>query len=130
MIVLRICIATSGPGGLGDYVSPVFGRCPSFTIIDLEQSKIKNVSVVQNFASFLGSGAGVQAAQLMLNNRCNTVIAGSFGPNSSMILSMARLDMRICPFVQVEKALDLFNKGMLPPAFSTIPSYISPYTFP
>jgi len=121
---MRICVATSGSGGMNDYVSPVFGRCPTFTVIDLEGSRIKNVTVMQNFASMLGGGAGIQAAQMIANSGCNVVIAGSFGPNSSQILSMARMDIRLCPPMPVENAIDLFNRGMLKPLFA-MP--ISPY---
>jgi len=121
---MRICIATSGPGGLRDYVSPVFGRCPTYTVIDMEGSRIKNVTVMQNFASMLGGGAGIQAAQMVVNSGCNVAIAGSFGPNSSQILYMARVDARVCAPVPVEKAIDLFNRGMLQPLFA-MP--ISPY---
>lgn len=121
---MRICIATSGPGGLKDYVSPVFGRCPTYTLIDIEGSSIKNITVVQNFAPMLGGGAGIQAAQMVVNSGCNVAIAGSFGPNSSQILSMARVDARVCPPMPVEKAIDLFNKGMLQPLFAM---HIYPY---
>jgi predicted Fe-Mo cluster-binding NifX family protein len=40
---MRIAISTEG-----DYVSAHFGRCPSFTIVDIEQGKTANKEVVDN----------------------------------------------------------------------------------
>lgn len=113
---MRICFATSGAGGLNDYVSPQFGRCPTFTIVDIEGGNVKNVSVIQNPGSFAGSGAGIQAAQLVVNQGCNAVVAGAIGPNSFQVLSMGGVDMRECPPVQVEEAIRLFLDGRLRPA--------------
>lgn len=113
---MRICLATSGQGGMKDYVSPNFGRCPTFTIVDLEGEVVKNVEVLQNPGAFAGSGAGIQAAQAVVNSGCNVVIAGAIGPNSFQVLSMGRIDMRDCPPMPVEEAIRAFLSGRLPPS--------------
>ncbi|MEM3219723.1 MAG: NifB/NifX family molybdenum-iron cluster-binding protein [Thermoplasmata archaeon] len=113
---MRICFATSGTGGLKDFVSLQFGRCPTFTIVDAEKEEIKNVSIIQNPGSFAGSGAGIQAAQLIINEKCNVVIAGSIGPNSFQVLSMNGIDMRESPAITVEESIKMFFEGKLPPA--------------
>ncbi|PMP75037.1 MAG: dinitrogenase iron-molybdenum cofactor biosynthesis protein [Aciduliprofundum sp.] len=113
---MRICIATSGSGGIRDYVSPQFGRCPTFTVVDVEGGSIKNVNVIQNPGSFAGSGAGIQSAQIVVNQGCNVVIAGAIGPNSFQVLSMGGVDMRECPPMPVEEAVRAFLEGRLRPA--------------
>lgn len=40
---MRIAISTDG-----DYVSAHFGRCPLFTIVDIEDGKISNKQVIDN----------------------------------------------------------------------------------
>lgn len=40
---MRVAISTDG-----DYVSPHFGRCPSFTIVDIEDGKIIKKKAIQN----------------------------------------------------------------------------------
>ena len=40
---MRIAISTDG-----DFVSAHFGRCPSFTIVDIEDSKIAKQEVIEN----------------------------------------------------------------------------------
>ncbi|MCI4434597.1 MAG: NifB/NifX family molybdenum-iron cluster-binding protein [Thermoplasmata archaeon] len=113
---MRICLATSGAGGIKDYVSPQFGRCPTFTIVDIEDGNIRNVNVIQNPGAVAGSGAGIQAAQIVVNSGCQVVIAGAIGPNSYQVLMMGRVDMRECPPVPVEEAIRAFLDGKLRPA--------------
>ena len=89
---MKICIATN-QGGLEDQVSPVFGRCPTFTFVDVEDKEIKNVEVIPNeFAGAMG-GAGIQAAQLVANKGANVVIAGNYGPNAYPILNQAGISV-------------------------------------
>ncbi len=113
---MKICLATSGPGGIKDFVSPQFGRCPTFTIVDLDGGEIRNVRVLQNPGALAGSGAGIQAAQIIINERCNVVIAGAIGPNSFQVLSMGGIDMRESPPMPVEDAIKAFLDGRLRPA--------------
>ncbi len=113
---MRICVATSGSGGLEDIVSPVFGRCPTFTIVDIENGEIKNVRILPNQASYASSGAGIQAAQIVVNEGCNVIIAGSIGPNSFQVLSMGRVDMRESPPISVKDAINAYLGGKLPPS--------------
>ncbi|HEB84959.1 MAG TPA: hypothetical protein ENI92_08175, partial [Bacteroidetes bacterium] len=85
---MRIVAATNR-GGLDDTVSPVFGRCPTFTVLDAEGGEIVSHKVIQNpYAGAVG-GAGIQAAQLVVNEGAEAVVAGSFGPNASNVLSQA-----------------------------------------
>lgn len=109
-------MATGPQGGLKDYVSPNFGRCPTFTIVDVENGIIKNVQVLQNPGALAGSGAGIQAAQAVVNSGCSVLIAGAIGPNSYQVLSMGRIDMRDCPPIPVEEAIHEFLAGKLLPS--------------
>jgi predicted Fe-Mo cluster-binding NifX family protein len=91
---MKIIIATNA-GGLEDNVSSVFGRSPSYTIVEVEGKEIKNVRVIPNqFASSL-HGAGVQAGQFAVNEGAKVAIAGNFGPNVANILRSAGIEMII-----------------------------------
>ncbi len=113
---MRICLATSNQGGLKDLVSSNFGRCPSYTIVDVEGGEIKNPRVIQNPGFSAGSGAGMQAAQAVADAGCNVVIAGAVGPNAFQVLSMAKLEVLECPGVTVQKALEEYMQGRLQPS--------------
>ena len=85
---MKICISTTN-GGLDDQISMVFGRCPTFTFVDVEEKEIKNVDVVPNEFAEAAGGAGIQAAQLVAGKGANVMIAGNYGPNAFPILNPA-----------------------------------------
>lgn len=83
---MKIAVATT-QGGLEDVVSPVFGRCPTFTLVDVENGKVVSHEVVQNpYLSAMG-GAGIQAAQLVISKGAQAILAGAFGPNATNVFS-------------------------------------------
>lgn len=84
---LRVAVATEGPGGLNDFVSARFGRCPTFTFLEVEDGKIVNVEVKQNPYSTTPQGAGIATVQFVVSNGANYIVAGAFGPNVSYALS-------------------------------------------
>ena len=84
---MRVMVATQGSGGLDDIVSPVFGRAPSFTIVEAEGSRIDLVEAFRN--PYMGGfwGGGIQIAQMAASKGVKAVIAGSVGPNASSTLA-------------------------------------------
>ena len=119
-----IVIATQGPGGLDDLVSPVFARASTFTIVEAINGEIKNVRVEQNPAVMAPSGAGIQVAQLVAGFGANVVIAGGVGPNAHQAL--ASLGIRIISGISgvpVRKVLDDYFSGRLS---STMPGPMPP----
>ena len=107
---MKIAAAT-GAGGLDDAVSTVFARAPTFTIVDVENGEIKNTRVMQNPAASAGGGAGIQAAQILVNEGVRAVIAGNFGPNASGLLAQTGVAMISSPGVKVEDAVKSTEKG-------------------
>ena len=109
---MKICVATT-KGGLDDQVSPVFGRCQTFTFVEVEGKEIKNTEVVQNqFAGAMG-GAGIQAAQLVVNKGVQAVIAGNFGPNAFPILSQGGAKVISIQGITVKDAVMKYLSGEL-----------------
>ena len=127
---MKIAVSTNR-GGLDDAVSPVFARAPTFTIADIENGEIKNVRVVQNPAAAAGGGAGIQAAQILINEGVQAAIAGNFGPNSSGILAQAGVAMISSPGTKVEDAVKSAEKGgpQSPPQPGTAPT-VPPAPYP
>ncbi len=85
---MKIAVATS-KGGLEDDVSPVMGRCATYTIVEVEGEEIKKTEVLDNEFAAGAGGAGIQAAQFLANQGVEAVISGNFGPNAFNILSQA-----------------------------------------
>ncbi len=115
---MKICVASSGSGGLEDTVSQQFGRCPTFTVVEVDGGNITRVYVIPNPGANAASGAGIQAAQTVANEGCNVAIAGAIGPNSAQVLAMAGVDMRSSPPVRIGDAVQQFLTSGLPPAQS------------
>ncbi len=81
---MRIAVSTS-KGGLEDGIFPVFGRCPTFTLVDTPVSE-GGVRVVKNPGAEAGGGAGIAAARSIADANAEAVITGSCGPNAMAVL--------------------------------------------
>ena len=85
---MKIAFPT-GRGGLDDIVVSVFGRAPTFTIVNVENKEIVDTKIINNTASQYARGAGIQTASLLSNEGVSVVIAPAIGPNSYGILNEA-----------------------------------------
>ena len=104
----RVAVASQTSGGLDDLVSPTFGRCPVFTLVDVENGEIKKVEVIENTHRMGASGVGIAVSQMMANLGVNVVIAGNFGPNAMMALSQLNiLTFPAPPTTRVKDAIEM-----------------------
>ena len=73
---MRIVVSSQGQN-LEAQASPVFGRCPTYVFVDSETMGFEALS---NPAMNQGGGAGIQAAQFVVNQGAQAVLSGSLGP--------------------------------------------------
>jgi predicted Fe-Mo cluster-binding NifX family protein len=86
-VMAKRWVAVSSTGGdLRSNVDPRFGRCPFFVLVDLDTM---NFSATPNPAGAAAGGAGVEAAQTVLDMGVLTVLTGSIGPNAFRTLNAA-----------------------------------------
>jgi predicted Fe-Mo cluster-binding NifX family protein len=107
---MKICLCATGPD-LDSQISPVFGRCPYFLIVNSESKEFK---AIPNLGIQTGRGAGVAAAQTIISEKAGVVICGNFGPNASSVLQMSGI--KIYPGVfglTIKGAINKYNKGEL-----------------
>ena len=83
---LKIAVPTKSYAGLEDTVSEVFGKAETFTIVDVENSRIKNVRVIENPAASYDYGAGPVAVKTLADLKVNCVMAVELGPGASGLL--------------------------------------------
>lgn len=88
---LRIAVPTKSQGGLADVVSDVFGRANTFTIVDIEDSAVKDVKVLDNPAVSYEHGAGPIVVKMLIDSGVNMVIAAEFGPGVSSLLDQHKV---------------------------------------
>jgi len=93
----KVGVASQGPGGLDDLVSPMFGRCPAFTIIEVENKEIKDVRVIPNQYVSAPSGVGIAVVQMLAREGVRFIMAGRFGPNVSAVAGQFGIQMVMVP---------------------------------
>lgn len=92
-------------------VDPRFGRAAGFIIYDMETGEYtyadntKNLNAVQ--------GAGIQAAQYVVEGSVGAVITGYCGPKAYKVLESAGVKIYACPKVTVREAVEKFRNREL-----------------
>ena len=88
---LKLAVATKGSRGLEDEVSNVFGKAKTFTFIELEDDKIKNVEVRENPGASYEHGSGPVAGKVLSETGVKAVICGEFGPGALALLETSKI---------------------------------------
>lgn len=71
-------------------MDPRFGRAAYFLVVDSETMQF---SVIDNIARSASGGAGIAAAQAVIDAKSDAVITGQLGPNALNVLSDAGLEL-------------------------------------
>jgi len=106
---MKLCISSSGRD-LDSKVESHFGRAPYLLIVNTDTM---DCEVVENTAQVTGRGAGVNAAQLILDKGAAAVLTGTIGPHAFDALRLAHVDIYEGLSVSdtVRKAVEKFQKG-------------------
>ena len=86
---MRIAISATGTN-LDAEVDPRFGRCQSFVIVDVETNEFEGVD---NTSASAAGGAGISAAQMIVEKGVEAVLTGNCGPNAYQVLSPADIQI-------------------------------------
>jgi predicted Fe-Mo cluster-binding NifX family protein len=106
---MKIAVTANGQD-LDAPTSPVFGRCPTYILVDTETMQFE---VVANPALSAGSGAGIQAAQFIIEQGAQAVVTGNVGPNAYGVLSAAGVAVYLNNGGTVRQAVEAYNAGEL-----------------
>jgi predicted Fe-Mo cluster-binding NifX family protein len=106
---MQVAVSAHGEG-LDAPASPVFGRCPAFVFVDTETWAARSVP---NPAVAAGGGAGVQAAQFVVQQGAEAVITGNVGPNAFQVFQAAGVPVYLSPGGTVRQAVEAFKRGEL-----------------
>jgi predicted Fe-Mo cluster-binding NifX family protein len=106
MKTLKLAVPSKGDGGMRDVVSDVFSRAAYFTIIDVVDGEVKEVTVEENTASGLKQGTGPIVAKTLRDKGVDIVVAGELGPGARTLLEMSGIEMiRVNPGIKVSAAV-------------------------
>ena len=111
---MRVVVTSSG----ADYeaaVDPMFGRCANYLFIDTETDSIE---LKANPAAGAPSGAGIMAAQYVIEQGAEAVLTGNVGPNAMDVFQATEIPVYSLPasIKTVGEAMLVFNAGQLQPA--------------
>jgi predicted Fe-Mo cluster-binding NifX family protein len=107
---MRIVLTTVSPD-IESEIDPRFGRGACFLIVDPETLEWQAVS---NPAISAPGGAGIQAAQFIVDRSCDAVLSGDFGPNAFNALKAAGISMFLYGSCRTaQEAIQRFKSGQL-----------------
>ncbi|MBC7334355.1 MAG: NifB/NifX family molybdenum-iron cluster-binding protein [Actinobacteria bacterium] len=106
---MKVAISSTGTS-FDSEVDARFGRCPYFIIYDTDSDSFEHI---ENQARGAMGGAGIQAAQMLINRGVEAVITGNVGPNAYRVLSSSPLRVYSGVTGTVRAAIERFKKGEL-----------------
>jgi len=108
---MKIAISSTGKDIKSD-VDSVFGRCPFFIIAEVEDKKITRVETIKNTSAEKMGGAGISAAQIVVEKGAKAIITGNVGPRALDVLRQFKVEV-YNGSGSVKEALQNFINGKL-----------------
>ncbi|MBN1934593.1 MAG: NifB/NifX family molybdenum-iron cluster-binding protein [Anaerolineae bacterium] len=105
-------VVTASAAGLDAAVSPVFGRCPTYVVVDTDTMQCESV---ENPAVSAPGGAGVQAAQFIVGLGAQAVLSGNVGPNAYGVFQAAGVEVYLTGGGTVRDAVEAYRAGQIQP---------------
>jgi predicted Fe-Mo cluster-binding NifX family protein len=106
---MKIVVSANGVD-LDAPASPVFGRCPVYVFVDTETMAFE---AVENPAVGAPGGAGIQAAQFVVERGAQAAVTGNMGPNAFNVLQSAGIPIYLFGGGTVRQAVEAFKAGQL-----------------
>ncbi|MFX1511605.1 MAG: NifB/NifX family molybdenum-iron cluster-binding protein [Promethearchaeota archaeon] len=111
---MRVAVSSTGEN-LEAPIDPRFGRCSYYIVVDLPD---RTPQAIPNEAAIAMHGAGIAAAQRLIQKGVQAVISGAFGPNAFQVLSSSGIQIFRAIPTTVKEALDMFEHNELTPLSS------------
>jgi predicted Fe-Mo cluster-binding NifX family protein len=105
-------VVTANGAGLDAAASPVFGRCPTYVLVDTDTMQCESV---ENPAVGASGGAGIQAAQFILERGAQAVVTGNVGPNAFGVFQVSGVEVYLFGGGTVREAVEAYKAGQLHP---------------
>jgi predicted Fe-Mo cluster-binding NifX family protein len=106
-------VVTAQGNDLNAPTSSRFGRCPTYIFVDSESMAFK---AVPNPALSAPGGAGIQAAQFVVEQGAQAILTANVGPNAMDVLQAADVSVYLFKDGSVQEAVEAYKAGQLPSA--------------
>lgn len=106
---MKLCVTSTGKD-MDSKIDEHFGRASYFLIVD---TGTMDFEVVINTAQAAGQGAGIRAAQIILDNDAEALLTGIVGPNAFNALKAANVKVYegASGADSVRDSIEKFNRG-------------------
>jgi predicted Fe-Mo cluster-binding NifX family protein len=117
---MKVAVSATGKD-LNCQIDPRFGRCQYFIFVDPETMEFE---ASENEGLMAMGGAGVQAAQLIVQRGATVLITGNLGPNAASALSASGIKVYLVPGGTVKEVIEGYKTGSLREASgATVPPH-------
>lgn len=106
---MKIAISSTGKT-MDSLLDLRFGRCTYFVIYDTEDKKI---NAIQNNGQLSGGGAGIAAAQQVIDEDVDIIITGNLGPNAFELIVRAGIKVYRGENISIDNVLEKYQNGEL-----------------
>ena len=106
---MKIAISAIG-SDLAAKVDPRFGRCQRFIITDPDTMQFE---VVENAGASASGGAGISAAQVIIDRGVEAILTGSCGPNAYRVFEAAGVKVFTGATGTIQDAIESYKAGGL-----------------
>jgi predicted Fe-Mo cluster-binding NifX family protein len=108
---MRIAISADNKNGLSSIVSPHFGRCPHFVLVDMEGQTVKTVTAVDN--PYYGNHEPGQVPALINSYGADVMLTGGMGRRAIMFFEQLGVHPVTGATGTVAQSLERFFGGVL-----------------
>ena len=106
---MKIVVTAEG-AGLDAPASRVFGRCQTYVFVETDSMEVENV---ENPAIDSPSGAGIEAAQFVVEQGAEAVVTGNVGPNAFSVLEASGVPVYLLQGGTVGEVVEAYKEGEL-----------------
>jgi cation diffusion facilitator family transporter len=111
---IKVGIPSVEDRGLGSRISTHFGNVPFFAFIELENNQTKYVYVKVNSAARITRKKGIGAAQFLVDEKVDVVLAGGMGEGPFHLLRDNLVQIFVLPEqIELKQAIRLLNENKL-----------------
>jgi predicted Fe-Mo cluster-binding NifX family protein len=108
---MRIAVSADNKNGLDSIVSPHFGRCPNFVLVDLDDHDVKEVREVDN--PYYGHHQPGQVPALIDSLGANVMLTGGMGGRAIMFFQQFGIEGVTGAYGTVRQSVERYLGGQL-----------------
>jgi predicted Fe-Mo cluster-binding NifX family protein len=108
---MRVAVSTEDAKGLESVVSPHFGRCPYYVLVDLDERQVKRVEAVEN--PYYAAHEPGQVPRFIHSQGADVMLAGGMGRRALGLFQEYRIQAVTGASGTVRYALEQYLQGRL-----------------